>query len=198
MLPALKPGIDRAAAIGDRDRASRQLAANAAKPASSRGDDRGIAGVAQDIEMKQRRDAGRDEAVQQRRQIANHLVGALVADAHQDRGRGRHRLVAANARGDRRIHRGDRIARAAHDQKSDRRVPEADHRPRQGHREQREEQRQRRGERGGTRRAPPASTMPTIVAPDQPGEQRPAARERTIWHASQTSPGICLAPERGI
>ena len=89
-----------------------------------------VAGVAQHIEMEPIAHARRDEAAHQRLQVADHPLGHFVADADDDRGRDRDRLVPADA-GGRRKHHGGRIARKAHDEEADAGVPEPDHRPRQ-------------------------------------------------------------------
>ena len=96
----------------------RHCAASAAKRASSSAAIVGIAGVAQHIDMEAVADAARRRALHHRLEIADHPVRRLVADAHQDRGRGGDRLVAADARRGRH-HGRDRIARKAHDQKAD-------------------------------------------------------------------------------
>ena len=85
--------------------------------------------------MKQVRDARLHQAVQQRLEIAGHLVRALIADAHQDRRRRDYRLVATDARCER-VHGRRRIAAQAHDQKPDGGVPESEDRPGQCHGEQ--------------------------------------------------------------
>ena len=64
------------------------------------------------------------------RDCADHVLGRLVADADQHRGRERDRRVGPHARGGWKYGR-HRIARAAHDDEADHRVPEADHDPRQ-------------------------------------------------------------------
>jgi hypothetical protein len=92
--------------------------------------DRRVAGVAEHIDVEAVTDAGSREVGHHRLEVADHPLGALVANAQQDGGRGRYRLVAADARC-RRQHRGDRVARKTHDREPDGRVPEADHRPRQ-------------------------------------------------------------------
>ena len=66
--------------------------------------------------------------------IADDLLRALISDAHQDRGRRDHRLVAADTRRQR-IHGRRRIVAQAHDQETDHGIPKSDHRPGQGDRE---------------------------------------------------------------
>ena len=74
----------------------------------------------------------RNEAIEQRLEIADDLVRALIADAHQYCRRRRHRLVTPDACRER-IHGRSGIAAEAHDQKPDHGIPEANHRPGQGH-----------------------------------------------------------------
>src|SRR5580704_6420722 len=50
-------------------------------------------GVAQYVEMETVGEAGGDQSLDHRSEIADHAIGRLVADAHQDRGRARDRLV---------------------------------------------------------------------------------------------------------
>jgi hypothetical protein len=88
--------------------------------------------------MKQVCDARLHQAIQQRLEIAGDLLWALIADAHQDRRRRDHRLVAADAHRER-VHGRGRIAAKAHDQKPDHGIPEPDHRPGQGHDEKHKE-----------------------------------------------------------
>ena len=84
-------------------------------------------------------DAAYGEALQRRLEHAHDPLWRLVADAQQDRGRCGDRLVSADA-GDDRQDRRHGIARPAHDQKADGRVPEADHVPGQGDGEQDDQQ----------------------------------------------------------
>ena len=78
---------------------SRHFAIKAIKQASSSRIGLRVAGVAQDVEMKQVSDVCSHEAIQQRRQIAGHLVRGLIADADEDRSQRAHPLIAADARG---------------------------------------------------------------------------------------------------
>ncbi len=149
-IAGLETGILLAAAIGD---------ANAAAP---RGCERsellvfggrhgGIAGVAQDVDMKaigitRGRDAG-----EHRLEIADHAVRQFVADAEKQRGRGGDRLVALDARG-RRVDRAERVARKAHDEEADDRVPEADHGPGQCHGKEKGKQQIEKAEAAGGQR----------------------------------------------
>ena len=109
-----------------------------AEPGFLGGDDVGIVGVAENIDVKQSSGPCGGQAVQQGLEIPGHRVRALVADAREDGGRRGQRLIPPDARGHR-IHRGDRIATTAHDQKADACVPESDDRPRQRHGEKRKE-----------------------------------------------------------
>jgi hypothetical protein len=95
----------------------------------------GIAGVAQHIEMETFAATGSIQARQHRLEIADHPLRQFVADAQQDRGRRRHRLVAADTRRHRH-HSRHRIDRKMHDQKPDHGVPESRHHPGQRDREQ--------------------------------------------------------------
>jgi hypothetical protein len=83
-------------------------------------------------------DAGGGKAFEHRGEIADHARRRFVANADHQCDRSRDRLVAADAGGRRRDDRGG-IAGKAHDDEADRRIPEADHRPRQRDQEQREQ-----------------------------------------------------------
>ena len=95
-----------------------------------------IRGVAQHIDMKSVRHSGRGELCEHRLEITDDVLRRLIADADQHCGRKRDRRVGSDPR-DGRKHGRDRIAGAAHDEKADHRVPEADHDPRQRHGKQR-------------------------------------------------------------
>ena len=75
---------------------------------------------------------------QHRLEITDHSLRQLVADAQQDRGRRRHRLVAADARRHRHDRR-NRIGGKTHDQKPDHGVPKSRHHPGQRDREKRQQ-----------------------------------------------------------
>ena len=133
-VAGLVGGVDRTAPVGDRD----PVAPARGKRCETRllaARDVGVAGVAEDIEMETLAAAGGIEARQHRLEIADHPLRQLVADAQQDRGRSRHRLVAADARRHRHDRR-NRIGGKTHDQKADHGVPESRHHPGQCHREQ--------------------------------------------------------------
>ena len=76
-------------------------------------------------------------------EIADHLIRAFVADAHEDGGRCGERLVAVDILCER-VHAGDGIAAKPHHQKADRGIPEADDRPGQSDAEEDDEKRSRR------------------------------------------------------
>ncbi len=136
-VAGLVASVDRTAPIGDRDPVS---------PArGERGEarllvacDLRVAGVAEHVEIETLAAAGDVEARQHRLEIANHPFRRLVADAQQDRGRHRHRLVAPDARR-RRHYRRNRIGGKTHDQKPDHGVPESRYHPGQRDREQRQQ-----------------------------------------------------------
>ncbi len=103
--------------------------------------------------------------------MAGDALGRLVADAQQDRGRRGDRLVAAHAAG-RRHDRRHRIARKAHDQEADGRVPEPDHVPGQRH------ARTARPERDRRMPKPPGESA-TTASQISPAMVSPTARKNT-------------------
>jgi hypothetical protein len=96
-----------------------------------------VAGIAQHVDMEAFADAARGEPLQHRLEHARDAFRRLVADAHEDRGRCGNRRVFRHATGNRQD-RYRRIARKAHDQKADGRIPEADYVPGQRQREERD------------------------------------------------------------
>ena len=164
-VAGLEAGVDFTAPVGERDAAAPGIGELGEVPALDRGM-REVAGVAQHIEVELLRDAARDKPIDHRRDVADDALRRLVADADQDGGRRHDRLVARDAPG-RRRHRRHRIAREAHDDEADGRVPEADHRPRQRHREQHDQQQiagaeaaRRQRDRPVARSAPPSTARP--------------------------------------
>src|SRR3974377_607270 len=68
----------------------------------------GKTAIAQNVDVKLVLHARFNKTSHERLQITDHLIGALVSDAHQDRRRGHDRLVAADA-GCQRIYGGRRV-----------------------------------------------------------------------------------------
>ena len=132
-IAGLVAGIDVAAPVGECE-TSAPTRRKRAEACFLDGRYFGIARVAQNVDMKAVADSSRAEAAHHRFEIADHPLRRFIADAHQNRGRCRYRLVAADA-GCYRDHRCDRIGGKAHDEEADRGVPESGHHPRQRHRE---------------------------------------------------------------
>ena len=153
------------------------------------GGDGALAGVAQHIDMEALADAARGEPREHRLEQAGGAVGRLVADAEQDRGRRGDRLVAAHAAGDRRDRR-HRIARKAHDQQADGRVPEPDHVPGQRYREQHDQNEIDNAEAAGRER--------DDGEPDQAGDRQPdGEKEQDRPPGGQGRQARRLRPRRG-
>ena len=160
----------------------------------------GVAGVAQHVEMEAVADAGGGEALQHRGEVADHPRRRLVADAGHEGDGGGDRLVAADAGGRGRDHR-SRIAGKAHDHEADRRVPEADHRPRQGHQEQCEQHDIERIQAAGRERIGREPHEEEGGRQHEPGEQPPPPGQRGkiglpgAGVRRGRAPGICLQHE---
>ena len=136
-----------------------------------RGDLR-IIRVAENKDMELPREPGRDDPLHHRLDIADDPLGILVAHAPQDRGPGRDRLVAGDARRDRRDGR-DRIGRA-HDEQSESRVPEADHRPGQRDGEQQHQDEVDDRKAAGRKREGQEPDQPHHRGEDDQGEEHAA------------------------
>ena len=110
--------------------------------------DRGVAGIAQHIDVEARGITGCHDTIEHGVEIADHAVRQFVADAQQQGGGGGDRLVAADARGWR-VHRPERVACKPHEQEPDDGIPETDHRPGQRDREEKNEQKIKKSETAG-------------------------------------------------
>jgi hypothetical protein len=119
--------------------------------------------------------SARGKGGQQGLQVADRPLGRLVAHAHQDRGRGHDRLIAFEPRQHWR-HGSGRVARKAHDQEPDDRVPQADHLPGQGESEQEQEH--------------------EIDNPDAAGRKRDGAERQEARDRPQHQEGEQGTPER--
>jgi hypothetical protein len=136
-VASLEADIVGAKPVGQRDPAVPCRCERGKACALGRGDLR-PAGVAQHVDMKARPHAPRGQHLHHRLEQPRHPLGRFVADTQQDRGGSGDRLIPAHAAGNRR-HGCDGVAREAHDQKADGRVPETDHVPGQRHDEQRQQ-----------------------------------------------------------
>ena len=149
-ISGLEAGILFATAIGHRNFSAPCVGERSELPILG-GRDYRVAGIAQHIDMKAIRVTRGRDACEHRFEIADHAIRQFVADAKKKRGRGGDRLVAPDFRG-RRIDRGERIARKAHDAKADHRVPETDHGPGQGHCKEQKKQKIEKPEAAGRER----------------------------------------------
>ena len=186
-IAGLEADIVGATPVGERDAPAPELRKRREACVLGRGDV-GLAGVAQHIDMEAFADAARRKAREHRLQQPRDPVGRLVADAQKDGGRGGNRLVAAHTARHRRDRR-DRVARKAHDQKADGRVPESDHVPRQCHREEHDQDEVDGAEAAGRER--------DDGEPDQARDRQSDAREEQGAAAKQAGRGARRSPRRG-
>ena len=138
--PALAEIPDVSCFVSDIAGASTILHMDAAMPGSRQGckarllrhGDIGRAGIAKDVHTKMLGARDSREPLEHRLDEARDAFGRLVADAQKDGGGSGDGLIAPHA-GSNRQRCCDRVARKAHDQKPDRRIPEADREPGHSH-----------------------------------------------------------------
>src|SRR3954466_12716447 len=173
-IAGLERGVHGAPPIGDRDRAV-PLFRESSEAQRLRGDDVGSAAVAQEVDMEHGMSPRAYKPIEQRLEIADHLVRALVADAHENGGRRAQRLVAATGPG-KRVHGHNGIAAEPHHEEADGGVPEAHNCPGQGDREERDEE--DRAEAAWWKRKTGERQKPGHAGGDKKSEDCAAARER--------------------
>jgi hypothetical protein len=139
--------------------------------------DRGIVGIAKDVDVKVRRGVARGQPLHQRHQKGRRPLWQLVADADQDGGRGSDRFSASDAGGGWRDSR-HYVAREPYDQESDRGVPEADHHPGQRNREQDDQDEIDKAEAAGRQRHHQEPDHAHHCEADQGQEHDAAQRQR--------------------